>query len=101
MDIGSYPVFVLWLTIEVNNPLILLYGVIEFPYDNNRKRLSAESSGCSCGFVHCAVNSQLIVSTCGASSCALIDPGQGGFLWIFFINTCHLDGMTGTVMPDL
>lgn len=57
MDVGSYPVFVLWLSIEVNNPLILLYGVIEFPYDNNRKRLSAESSGCSCGLVHCAVNS--------------------------------------------
>lgn len=65
------------------------------------ERLRAESSGCSCGFVHCAVNSWLIMSTWVASRCVLIDPGLHGFWKVFFINVCHLGCVTGTVMPDL
>lgn len=34
----SYPGFVLCLSVDVNNPLILLCGVIEFPYDSNHRR---------------------------------------------------------------
>jgi len=38
MDDRSYPIFVLWLSTEGNNPLILLCVVIEFPDDNNRRK---------------------------------------------------------------
>lgn len=48
------------------------------------ERLRAESSGCSCGFVHCAVNSWLIMSTWVASRCVLIDPGLRGFWEVFY-----------------
>lgn len=48
------------------------------------ERLRAESSGCSCGFVHCAVNSWLIMSTWVASGRLLIDPGHRGFWEVFY-----------------
>lgn len=46
------------------------------------ERLRAESPGCSYGFVHCAVNSWLIVSTWVGSRRVLIDPG--GFGEVFY-----------------
>lgn len=63
------------------------------------ERLRAESSGCSCGFVHCAVNSWLIMSTCVASRCVLIDPGHRGFWEVFYY--CVSSGLCDWHMPNL